>query len=408
MAAELHEWQGHTRELHERMMNAVDPQTLLEAVRGLALHIQAQAAQMEADRRLSAELARSLAELGIFRLMIPRRLGGLEMDLVPALHIFEELAQIDGSTGWCAMIGATGGTTSAFLSEEVAREIYASDPKVITAGALAPYGQARPTDGGYRVSGRWPFNSGCQHSQWLMGTSVIVENGQPRKLPNGYPETRLMIFPATEAAILDTWSVSGLRGSGSHDMTVQDVFVPEERAVAYGTGKRHQSGPLYTFPIFGLLAVSVASVATGMARGAIQSFVELAQTRRLTGSSRPLSQRASVQLQVAQAEAQLRAGRALLFQTVQDVWDRVVAGQTISHRDRALLRLSACHAASASAQAIDLMYQAAGTGAIWDTSPLQRHFRDVHVLTQHAVVAPPISELAGKILLGLETTFPML
>ena len=390
------------------MTNTADPQTFLEAIRGLTPHIQDRIAQMEADRRLPVELARSLAETGIFRLMIPRRLGGLEMDLIPVLHIFEELARIDGSTGWCAMIGATGGTTSAFLSEEVAREIYASDPHVITAGALAPCGQAQPIAGGYRVTGRWPFNSGCQHSRWLMGTSVIVEHGQPRKLPSGFPETRMMIFPATEAEILDTWSVSGLRGSGSHDIAVQDVFVPEERAVAYGTGKRHQSGPLYTFPIFGLLAVSVASVATGMARGAIQSFVELAQTRRLTGSSRLLSQRAAVQLQVAQAEAQLRAGRAFLFQTVQDVWDRVVAGQKISQRDRAILRLSACHAATASAQTIDLMYQAAGTGAIWDTSPLQRHFRDVHVLTQHAVVAPPISELAGKILSGIETTFPML
>ena len=387
---------------------SADPDTFLEVIRDLTPQIQTRIVQMEADRRLPAELARAMAELGIFRLMIPRRLGGLEMDLIPALHVFEELAQIDGSTGWCAMIGATGGTTSAFLSEEVAREIYASDPNVITAGAIAPYGQARPIDGGYRVTGRWPFNSGCQHSQWLMGTSVIVENDQPRKLPNGYPETRMMIFPAAEAEILDTWSVSGLRGSGSHDIRVQDVVVPEERAVAYGFGKRYHSGPLYAFPIFGLLAVSVASVATGMARGAIQSFIELAKTKRLTGSTRLLSQRAVIQLEVAQAEAQLRAGRACMFEPVQDVWGRVVAGQPISQRHRALLRLSACHATTASAQTIDLMYQAAGTGAIWDTSPLQRHFRDVHMITQHAVVAPPISEIAGKILLGLETTFPML
>ena len=389
-------------------MSTTPPQTFLEAVRGLAPQIEARIAQMDADRRLPVELAQAMAELGVFRLMIPSSLGGLEMDLIPTLQVFEEISQIDGSAGWCAMIGATGGTTSAFLSEEVAREIYASDPNVITAGAIAPYGQAQSTDGGYRVTGRWPFNSGCQHSQWLMGTSVIVENGQPRQAPNGYPETRMMIFPAAEVEILDTWSVSGLRGSGSHDIAVQDVFVPEERAVAYGVGTRHQSGPLYTFPIFGLLAVSVASVATGMARGAIASFVELAKTKRLTGSSRLLSQRAVIQTQVAQAEAGLRAGRAFMFQTVQDVWDRVVAGHKIGQRDRALLRLSACHATSASAQAIDLMYQAAGTAAIWDTSPLQRHFRDVHVLSQHAVIAPPISEVAGKILLGVETTFPML
>ena len=389
-------------------MPTAETTSILEAVRALTPQIQSQLEQMEADRRLPLELAQAMAKIGIFRLMIPKSLGGLEMDLVPALHIFEAVAQIDGSAGWCAMIGATGGTTSAFLTEKVAREIYASNPNVVTAGAIAPNGKAQPVDGGYRVTGRWPFNSGCQHSQWLMGTSVIVENGAPRTLPNGYPETRMMIFPASDAEILDTWSVSGLRGSGSHDITVQDLFVPEERAVAYGAGKRYQSGPLYTFPIFGLLAVSVASVATGMARGAIDTFIELAKTKHLTGSRRLINQRSVVQLQTAQAEALLRAGRAFMFQTVQEVWNKVVAGEKPTQHDKALVRLSACHATTASAQAIDLMYQAAGTGAIWDTSPLQRYFRDVHMITQHAVVASPISEVAGKILLGIETEFPML
>jgi alkylation response protein AidB-like acyl-CoA dehydrogenase len=202
--------------------------------------------------------------------------------------------------------------------------------------------------------------------------------------------------------------VSGLRGSGSHDIAVQDVFVPGERAVAYGSGTRYQSGPLYTFPIFGLLAVSVASVATGMARGAIDTFIELAKTKHLTGSRRLINQRSVVQLQVAQAEALLRAGRAFMFETVQEVWDTVVAGEKTTQHDKALIRLSACHATTASAQAIDLMYQAAGTGAIWDSSPIQRHFRDVHMITQHAVVASPISEVAGKVLLGLKPEFPML
>lgn len=305
-------------------MAAAETRTVLEAVRALAPQIRSQIEHMEVDRRLPPELVQAMAEIGLFRLMIPKSLGGLEIDLVPALHIFEAVSQSDGSAGWCAMIGATGGTTSAFLTEAVAREIYASNPNVVTAGAIAPQGQAQPIDGGYRVTGRWPFNSGCQHSQWLMGTSVIVDNGEPRTLPNGYPETRMMIFPAAEAEILDTWSVSGLRGSGSHDIAVQDVFVPEERAVAYGTGKRYQSGPLYTFPIFGLLAVSVASVATGMARGAIDVFIELAKTKRLTGSRRLINQRAAVQLQVAQAEALLRAGRAFMFQTVQEVWNKAL------------------------------------------------------------------------------------
>jgi len=385
------------------MTVTISAPSLLDAARALAPQIRALVDQIENERRLPLPLVKAMAAAGIFRMLIPRKLGGLEVDVITMVRVFEEVSRVDGSAGWCAMIGATGGVVSAYLREDIAREIYGSDPEVVTGGALAPNGKAITVDGGYRVSGRWPFNSGCQHCDWLMGTCIIFDNGAPRLSANGLPEARMMIFPTSQAEIIDTWSVSGLRGSGSHDIAVTDIFVPDGWAASLITDRPYQPGPLYAFPIFGLLASSVASVALGMTRGAIDTFVESVSTRVPTNSRRPLRERQIVQMQVAQAEALLRSARTFLYEIVGEVWDAVVAGDEISTSQRALLRLAATQATTNAAQAIDLMYHAAGTSAIWASSPLQRYFRDVHVLTQHAVVAAPLYEVIGRVFLGLST-----
>jgi alkylation response protein AidB-like acyl-CoA dehydrogenase len=196
--------------------------------------------------------------------------------------------------------------------------------------------------------------------------------------------------------------VSGLRGSGSHDIAVKDLFVPEGWAASLISDRPYQTGPLYTFPVFGLLAASVASVGLGMARGAIDTFTTVTSNKTPTNSRRPLKERQVVQMHVAQAEALLRSARAFLYDTVSEVWEATVVGHEITIAQRALLRLAATQAAGSAAQAIDLMYHTAGTSAIWDTSPLQRYFRDVHVLTQHAVLASPLYEIIGRVFLGLD------
>ncbi len=207
---------------------------------------------------------------------------------------------------------------------------------------------------------------------------------------------------------MDTWTVSELCGTGSHDFTVSDLFVPGDRSVSFITDRSCQPGPTYAFPIFGLLAVGVTSVALGMARGAIDTLVELARTKVPTGSRRRLSERSSIQTQVAQAEALLRSARSFLFATVGEAGKTAAAGEEISLKQRAVLRLAANHATTSSAQAIDLMYHAAGTSSIYASSPLQRYFRDIHVLTQHAVTGPPIYEMTGRLFLGLDTDTGML
>ena len=306
------------------------------------------------------------------------------------------------------MIGATSGLLSAYLPDATAREIYAQAPHVITGGVFAPYGKATVVAGGYRVTGRWPFASGCEHCTWLMGGSVVLDHGTPRLLPNGQADSRLMLFPATDAEIIDTWTVSGLRGTGSHDVAVSELFVPDGRSASLITDRSCQPGPLYTFPVFGLLALGIAGVALGIARSAIDELVQLAGAKTPTGSRKRLGERAVIQMHVAEAEALLRSARAFLFDAIGDAWHAAQSAGAISVTQRAVLRLAATHATTSAGKVVDLMYNAGGGTSVYATSPLQRQFRDIHVVTQHMMVAPATYELTGRLFLGIDTDTTML
>jgi alkylation response protein AidB-like acyl-CoA dehydrogenase len=341
----------------------------------------------------------AFARADLFRLLTPRALGGLEVDLRTVIQVVEELARVDGSAGWAVMIGNSGLFT-AWLDAEAGQEIVGLDPGLPTGGALAPAGQAVAVPGGYRVTGRWSFASGCEYATWLLG-GCVVTGGNRRSGADAEPELRVLYFPSSDCEILDTWSVGGLRGTGSHDFQVRDVFVPRRLSFAPADSPV-QTGPLYRLPLFALLASILPAVPLGIARGAIDALVELASTKTPAASRCLLRDRAMVQTQVAQAEAVLRAGRALLFDTVSDAWSSVVAGRTVSLQQRALLRLAATHATIGAAQAVDLMYQAAGGSSVYTNSRLERAFRDVHVATQHLGVSPTMYEPVGRVLLGMD------
>ncbi len=381
---------------------------VLAATQALLPTIRAHTEAIERDCRLPQSLVDAMANAGVFRMLIPAVFGGDEVDVATMIAVIEEVATVDGAAAWCVMTAGSSGVISAYLDSDVAQEIYGSTPSVVTGGVFAPRGTAAVVQDGYRVTGRWPFGSGCEHSDWLLCNSVIVEDGTPRSLPNGMPDTRMMTFPAADCEIIRTWSVSGLRGTGSHDIAVTDLLVPHGRSVSLITDRPQQPGPLYAFPVFGLLALGIAGVAIGMARGAIDALVDLANTKTPTGSRRKLSARAMIQTQVAQAEAVLRAARAFLFDTVANVWHTAAAGDTISLEQRTLLRLAATHATTSATQAIDLMYHAGGGTSIYTSSPLERYFRDMHTVTQHIMVAQPTYEVTGRLLLGLQTDTSML
>ncbi len=235
-----------------------------------------------------------------------------------------------------------------------------------------------------------------------MGGCLVEEGGELRKLESGAPDIRFMLFPAAEVEVIDTWTVAGLRGTGSHDFSIEGASVPEERSASLITDEPRCEGPLYAFPVFGLLALSIASVGLGIARAAIDDLVELATAKVPAGSRRTLAQRSDAQAAVAAAEAQVRSARALVDDAVGEAWDAARASGEVTTELKAGLRLAASHAMRSSRDAVDSMYELGGGSAIYESSPLQRRLRDVHVATQHMLVGPATWELAGRVLLGQE------
>jgi alkylation response protein AidB-like acyl-CoA dehydrogenase len=306
------------------------------------------------------------------------------------------------------MIAATTGLTAALLPKQGAMEIY-NDPASITGGMLMPRGTAERVPGGYRVSGRWAYGSGSPHCTWLLGgVTVLGSDGKPEMLPSGHPHLRRAFFPAGSYTIHDTWHVAGLRGTGSHDYEVRDLFVPKHHTVAIGGGPPWVDGPLYRFPMYGLLAIGVAAVGLGIARAAIDELSSLARAKTPTGSRRVLAERAAAQSGLAEAEALLAASRAFLFDAAASAWAAAEAGDALPIAERARLRLAATHAARSCARAVDICYDLGGGSAIYESSPLQRHFRDMHTLTQHVMVGQQMYEVVGRIMLDLPTDTFML
>ena len=375
---------------------------LLAAADALTPQIEQTRDQIEQDRRLPASLVAALTSAGFFRMRAPTTLGGLEVDPATAFRVFERLSAIDGSVGWCVMIGASGGLFAGFLPEAGAREIYGSDPAVITGGSLAPTGRAVPVDGGYRLSGRWAFASGSQHCAWLLANALVMDGDQPRRAADGSPDMRVLYVPAGDFEIIDTWTTGGLRGTGSHDFTVSDVFVPERRSFAFLAGRSALDRPLYRGPVTTWFSPSLASVALGIARGAIDTLSDLAGCKVPMFRQNLLRERVLVQMQVAKAEALLRSARAFLYETVDEVWRSVCAGAEPSVEEQHLLRLAGTHAADSALAVVESMYKAGGGTAVYTRSPLDRQMRDVHAATQHIGVSHIHYELAGRIFLGME------
>lgn len=379
----------------------------LAAAELIAPTLRARAEEIEHARRLPADLAQQFAQAGFFRMAVPHEIGGLELPPDAFMGTIEAVARADASSGWCVMIGATSGLSAAYLEPAAAREIY-GDPLVITGGSNTPTGRATREGEGYRLSGRWPWVSGGANCRWLKGISVVLEDGKPRLLPNGSPDARMMVFPASQATLIDTWQVAGINGSGSGDMEVTDIAVPQAFTYSLVTGKPFASGALYQFPAFGLLAMGIAAVALGNARAAIDDLVELAGAKKPQGSRRTLAERGAAQSELAQAEAILRSARAFYYEAIGDAWRKARQGDAIGTEDRALLRLAATHATRSSADVVRRMFELGGGSVVYASHPLQRRFRDAYTATQHMMIAPSSWELAGRVLMGLPTDASML
>lgn len=384
---------------------AGDPLDVRAAARALAPELRERADEIEAARRLPRDLSDRFATAGLYRLCVPAAHGGLERPPAETMEAIEILARADGACAWCVFIGATSGSVLALLPEASAREVF-SRPETLIAGVFAPRGRATATPGGFRVTGQWAWGSNTQNADWILAGCQVERDGEVERLHNGTPRSRMMLVPAGEVELLDTWYVSGLVGTGSTDFAIHDAFVPESRAVGLGVDGPLPR-PLYAFPQFGLLGMGIAAVALGLARGAIDELVDLAGGKTPAGSARPLAARPAAQSEVALAEAGLRSARAYYYEAIEAAWQQALEGE-LSVEARRDLRLATTWATRACAEAVDRMYHLAGGSAVYRRSPLQRIFRDVHVATQHMMVAPATLELTGRLLLGLETDVAML
>jgi alkylation response protein AidB-like acyl-CoA dehydrogenase len=292
------------------------------------------------------------------------------------------------------MIASTSSSMAAYLPEEGAREVFAEGTHSLNAGVFAPMGRAIPVEGGFRVTGRWPFGSAGLHAGWISG-GCFVENQTDRTVMTAF-------FPASAVEILDTWHVAGLRGTGSNDFAVEDVFVPTRRTACLQIQEPRTDDPLYRFPPFGLLALGIAAVALGIGQGAIDDLRALASGKVPTGSRRRLAERPAIQEAVARAEAMVGAAESFLMTEVENAWRRAQEGH-IDVTTRSRVRLACTHAVDQATQAVDLMYRAGGGTSIYESCRLQQRFRDIHTATQHMMVAQPTWEVVGRVLLDVET-----
>ncbi|GAA0944859.1 acyl-CoA dehydrogenase family protein [Pseudonocardia zijingensis] len=364
----------------------------LAALELLVPRIEQTRAASAAQRRLPDELARSMAEAGLFALLVPRALGGLELDPLAAADVVEAASRVDGSAGWAIMIGAQSAWFAAFLPPQVAAQVVGR-PAATLAGVLRPGGRAVRVDGGYRVSGRWGFASGCTYADHLYGTCVVE---QARAL-------RLVYVPAGAATVHDTWRSVGLRATGSHDFSLHDVTVADDWTLPMpAPGTAPHDGPLYRDGYQNLVFVLQAAQALGVARGALGAFIEVAEgtTRWLSGAV--LRDRPMVQITAARAEAKVASARAWLREAVAQVWATILAGDPPSREQRIRVRLAITHAISAAVGVADVLQQVAGATAVAEDHPLQRRFQDLRTAAAHVQAAPSIFELAGGLLLGAD------
>lgn len=371
----------------------------VDRARTLREEILAARQEMERLRHLPSSLSEQLRDAQLYRLCIPRLYGGLEASPRTVVETIEALAGSDASAAWCVMISATTGALGAYLDSSEAGAIF-PDPSLAIAGVYAPMGRATVEGDNYRINGQWKWNSNGHNATWLCGGCVVYENDAPRMLTDKIPEHRMMIFPASDVTFIDTWHTAGLRGTGSGDFVVSNLLVPRSRSVSLITDKPRITTPLYAFPIFGLLAIGIAAVASGNAQAALTDFTVHAASKRMP-AGRMLNDRGVVQAAYADASARLHAARALLFMEIEKSWAEAQDSSGISLVQRASLRLAATHMTRTAAEVVRIVQDLAGGASVFVNDPLCRRLADAQAMTAHIMIAPTTYELTGRALLGV-------
>jgi alkylation response protein AidB-like acyl-CoA dehydrogenase len=369
--------------------------------------------EIETGRRLPGHLLDKLHEQKLFRLLMPRTNQGIETDPITFFHVIEAIARADASTAWCLSQAGGCAMTAAYLDLPVAQEIFGNDPRAVLAWGPGPKVKAVEctVNGvhGYKVTGTWAFASGGRHATWLGAhCPVFLADGTTRKTEaDGRPVERTQLVRASEVTWTDIWDVVGLRGTASDQFALTDHFVPHDHGFTrdfQNPGReRREPGPLYRMSAMTCYETGFAGVALGIARGALDDFVETARTKIPRGAKSPIRDSTVVQMGLAQADIRIRSARAWLLQSLAEIWKRVQAGAELSVEDRITIRGASTHAIHAAREAVDFAYNAAGATAIFHSHPLERRFRDIHTVTQQLQGRLNHFETVGAFMMGADT-----
>ncbi len=368
--------------------------------------VEAASNEVEDGRRLTSALLDKLHEARLFRLLLPRSIGGEETDPVTFFRAIETIARGDGSTAWC--LGQAGGCamTAAYLEPAVAHEMF-DDRHAVLAWGPGPKARAVQVEGGYRVTGTYAFASGCRHATWLGAWAPIFKpDGSPITTAGGKQVERVMLVPASDVRWTDIWSVVGLRGTASDQFALTDHFVRADHSFSRDftdpSRERRESGPLYRMSAMTCYEVGFAGVALGIARAALDSFIDTARTKIPRGARSPIRDSAVVQTGLAQVEIGIRSARAFLLQELATIWQEISAGAVLSLDHRITVRGASTNAIHKGREAVDFAYNAAGATAIFESHPLERRFRDIHTVTQQLQGRLSHFETVGAWMMGAE------
>lgn len=388
------------------MTNAISEQgrVFLDRARSLEAEILGARVEMDRDRCIPVPLVQRLRDAEMFHLWLPRTIGGPQLHPVDLIAVIEELSRADGSVGWCAANASVNSMISGSLPEPSTRHMYGN--RAVGCGSLLPGGKAVVVPGGYRVSGRWTYATGISHSGWATANSVIIENGAPRLTEAKTPELRFLSIPIDQVTIIDAWDVSGMRATGSHDFEAHDVFVPDAMTTPTFVNTPLHPGTLYRAPRMSLFSLAIGSVPLGIARAAVDDLIALARDKVPMGATATLREKVTAQIAVGQAEALLRAARAGLVEAANRLWEEVDAGKPPSLDSRGAVRLATTFATEASARVVDLVQNAAGGSALFESGRIARCFRDVHAATQHIGLHSNNYEACGRFLFGMDPGTP--
>jgi alkylation response protein AidB-like acyl-CoA dehydrogenase len=376
---------------------------LIGRARELVPLIERSSDRIERERRIPSDVLDPLHDARLFRLLIPRSCDGEEVEPATLFQVIEQIAQGDGSVGWCIGQGSGVSMTAAYVKPEVARTVLGDKRAVVATGPNNLKSTALVCDGGYRVTGEWGFASGSPHAAWMLGHAAVLEpDGQPRLGPNGKPlELRTFIFPKSSAHMNDDWNVMGLKGTGSVSYSVNDLFVADDFSFTRESDEdRRESGPLYRFSMFNMFGVGFSGVALGIARRALDDFIKLAMVKQPYAATALLADNNTIQSQVGLSEARLQSSRTYVIETYRRLYQSVAQGLRFDANMRIANRIVTCYAIQQAREVMNFVYHAAGATAIFESNPFERRFRDLNTVTQQGQGQYSNFEALGQTLMG--------